>query len=209
MCSLKNIAIFALAIVVRASAEEQAPDLAPSPGDVFQLAGLRGEGHHCQNLGELSSALLTLVEGMNQREERDGSAEEGHRALFDCGPYNPNVGYPMCSWCGWCRRRLRGGGEEEEDSFLLDTLPSPIEDTKNAEENGATAKLLPSVTHTCETSLQSLCKGAWCCLICGWSCDHEIEEENALALAWFEERGGEYELPGCLAGSTLTWTIVT
>ena len=221
--------VLLLLCVAPASAQEDASSSSSSSsalleenGGVFQLFGVRGEGHHCQTVEELSSAMISLL----LQEKEQWKNESGpHRELeLDCPP-NIDMGHPFCWLClEYCyRRNLRG---DKEESFLI---AAPIDGN---DDNNDKASLLSMVketttsattdvvvvdtespkavvvvtTHTCSQE----CVGSiLCCHICGTGCNEEYGEKRTRAIAWLEETfsdgGKDEDLPGCLAGATLTW----
>ena len=201
-------------------------------GGSFQLHGLHGEGHQCQDLSQLSSAVVSLIKMVDQHEQQQEHVEEEeghHRVLGTCDGVSQGCTAAWCCFvCGWnCRRTrtLRGGAVDEIDSSTNFLLPaaataSIIEDeaptknnqkvnagdeviTVNLNNNGSDTDNYPS-SPECD-GVSSGCTAWWCCTVCGWNCRRNLVEETNNALAWLEEGEGnnDLELPGCLAGANL------
>lgn len=195
--------------IATAAAEEQSSS---ALGEVFQLHGIRGEGHRCQDLKDLSSALVLLVKQIDQ--------QDGRRSLQSCAGTSQSCrAWWCCNFCGWnCRRALRG---VEEESFLVAALPGQYTDQAITEETVVEEKPITAENHDLilvgqnnedvGSSAQLHCSGGeqdcsawWCCQVCGFGCDREAEEEEISSIvSWLEETAAE-ELPGCLTGATVT-----
>ena len=200
-------------------------------GGSFQLHGLHGEGHQCQDLSQLSSAVVSLIKMVDQHEQQQQQGEveeEGHhRVLGTCDGVSQGCTANWCCFvCGWnCRRTrtrtLRGSSAVDEidsTNFLLPAsaassiieaeAPTTNNEKVNAGEvitvnlhNNGSTDNYPS-SPECDGVSQG-CTAWWCCTVCGWNCRRNLVEETNNALTWLEDGDDTLELPGCLAGANL------